>query len=111
MPERVTETETFTCGFCEKPFTVNLDDNRYTATEWADDGCTVVPISVFKCTAQKMADREAEPPHNCADLPTITYIDARSMEQGFLDRRDDLAEDWTEQTNPSSRDQASEEPL
>jgi hypothetical protein len=33
VPERATETETFTCGFCEKPFTLNLDGNRYTATK------------------------------------------------------------------------------
>jgi hypothetical protein len=33
VPERVTETETFTCGFCEEPFTLNPNDNRYTATK------------------------------------------------------------------------------
>jgi 2-iminoacetate synthase ThiH len=33
VPERVTETETSTCGFCEEPFTLNPNDNRYTATK------------------------------------------------------------------------------
>jgi len=37
----VTETNTFICGFCEKPFTLDSRDNRYTATERADDGTAV----------------------------------------------------------------------
>jgi hypothetical protein len=41
MAERVTETNTFICCFCEKPFTLDSDDNRYTATEWADGGTAV----------------------------------------------------------------------
>jgi hypothetical protein len=111
VPERVTGRETSTCGFCEEPFTLNPNDNRYTTTEWADDGRTAVPISAcVKCAAQKMAEREAEPPW--LDLPTITYIDA-SLEQWpwFLEHPDDLAEEWTEQTNPTSGGQASEERL
>jgi hypothetical protein len=38
MTERVAKTQTFTCGFCEKPFTLNPNDNHYTAAEWAADG-------------------------------------------------------------------------
>lgn len=47
MAERVTETNTFICGFCEKPFTLDSDDNRYTATKWADAGCTAVEAKPF----------------------------------------------------------------
>jgi hypothetical protein len=46
VPERVSNTETFICGFCEEPFTLNPDDNHCTATERADDYCTAVTESV-----------------------------------------------------------------
>jgi hypothetical protein len=47
VADRVTETSTFICGFCEKPFTLNPADNHYTAAEWADDGCTAVEAKLF----------------------------------------------------------------
>jgi len=56
VPERVTETETFTCGSCEEPFTLNPNDNHYTTTEWPNDGCTAVTVLVcVKWAARKMA--------------------------------------------------------
>jgi hypothetical protein len=43
VADRATETSTFICGLCEKPFTLDPDDKRYTTTEWADDGYFGMP--------------------------------------------------------------------
>ena len=58
--QEVTETNTFICGFCEKPFTSDSRDNRYTATERADDDVTTVGDQAVRATMSKLDRENAE---------------------------------------------------
>ena len=56
----VTETNTFICGFCKKPFTFDSRDNRYAATERADDGCTTMGGQAVRGAMSKFDRENAE---------------------------------------------------